>query len=59
MGCAGHVARMGGVELYTGFWWRNMRDPSHLEDPGIDGKILLKWIFKKWDGGMDLIDLAQ
>jgi hypothetical protein len=27
---------------------------------GIDGRIVLKWIFKKWDGvGMDWIDMAQ
>jgi len=29
-------------------------------DPGIDGRIILRWIFKKWDvGGMDWIELAQ
>jgi hypothetical protein len=30
-----------------------------LEDPVVDGMIILKWIFKKWDGGMDWIDMAQ
>ena len=32
---------------------------DHLEDPGIDKAIKLKWIFRKWDGGVDGIDLAQ
>jgi hypothetical protein len=30
-----------------------------LGDPGGDGSIMLKWIFKKWDGDMDWIELAQ
>jgi hypothetical protein len=30
-----------------------------LGDPDVDGRIISKWIFKKWDGGMDWIELAQ
>jgi hypothetical protein len=30
-----------------------------LGEAGVDGKIILKWIFKTWDGGMDWIELAQ
>jgi hypothetical protein len=30
-----------------------------LEDPDIDGRIILKWIFKKQNGGMDWVDLVQ
>jgi len=37
-----------------------MRERDHSEDPGIDGRIILRWIFRKWDaGGMDWIELAQ
>ena len=43
---AGHVARMGRLEIYTGFWWGNLRERDHLEHPGLDGRILLKWIFR-------------
>jgi hypothetical protein len=36
-----------------------MSEGNHLEDPGMGGRIILKCIFEKWDGGMDWIDLAQ
>jgi hypothetical protein len=41
-------------EVLTGILWGGLREGDHLEDPGIDGRIILKWIFKKWDGGHGL-----
>jgi hypothetical protein len=26
-----------------------VRERDHFEDPGVDGRIIKKWIFKKWD----------
>jgi len=31
-------------EVHTGFWWGNLRERDHLEDPGVDGRIILKWM---------------
>jgi hypothetical protein len=45
--------------VYTGFLWGNLKDKGHLEDPGLDWRIILRWIFRKWGGGADWIDLAQ
>jgi len=39
----------GGVELYTWFWWRNLMERDHFEDLGIDGKIIVRRVFRKWD----------
>jgi hypothetical protein len=36
--------------VHTGFWCGNPRERDHLEDLGVHGIIILKWIFKKWDG---------
>jgi hypothetical protein len=49
MRLAGHVARMGAREVHTGFWWGVLREGDDLGDPGVDGRIILKWILKKWD----------
>ena len=40
------------VKVYTGFWWENLRERDHLGDPGVDGRIMLSKIFRKWDVGV-------
>jgi hypothetical protein len=40
---------MGRGEAYTGFRYGNLRERDHLGDPGVDGKIILRWIFNKWN----------
>ena len=39
-------------EVYTGFWWGNLRERDHLEDPGVDGRILLRRTFRNWVVGV-------
>jgi hypothetical protein len=36
-------------EAYKGFCWANLRERDHLGYPGVDGRIILRRIFKKWD----------
>jgi hypothetical protein len=39
-------------------WVGKLRERDHLEDSVVDERIILRWIFRKWNGGMDWIDLA-
>jgi hypothetical protein len=42
---------MYGGEVHTGYWWGELRERNNFEGLGASGTIILKWIFKKWDGG--------
>jgi hypothetical protein len=43
-----------------GIFWEGgkLRERHHLQDQGVDGSIILKWIFKKYEEYVDCIDLA-
>jgi hypothetical protein len=36
--------------VHTAFWRGDLRERDHLQDLGVDGRIILKLIFKKYDG---------
>jgi hypothetical protein len=37
-------------EMCTGFWWASLREQDHWGDPDVDGRIILRWIVRKWEG---------
>ena len=37
--------------MHTGLLWGNLREGEHLEDSGVDGRIILKWTFERLNGG--------
>ena len=46
--------------MYTEFWWIDLSERNHLGDPGVDGRTILRLIFREVGcGGMDWIELAQ
>jgi len=38
--------------VYTGFWWGNLTKKDDLEETGVDRRIILRWICRKWDVGV-------
>jgi hypothetical protein len=47
---AGHVARVGETNDVCWIWWEFRRERGPLEDPGLGGRILLKWMFNRFGG---------
>ena len=46
------MARMGEGRGEHRFWWGNLRERDHWGDPDVDGRITLRWIFRKWGVGV-------
>jgi hypothetical protein len=46
------------IRVIIGFWRENLREEDHVEDSGIDGRVMIKYIFEMVRG-MDWIDLTQ
>ena len=36
--------------MCTRFWWGNLRERDHWRDQDVDGRIILRWILRKWEG---------
>ena len=47
----------GTEEVHTECYWGDLSEGDHLEDLGVEGSVILKWIFMKWNGAWT--DLAQ
>jgi hypothetical protein len=54
----GHVARIGEGRGDYRILVRKPQEKNHLEVPGVDDRMILRWIFRVWDGGMECITLG-
>jgi hypothetical protein len=47
---------LGRGKVCTGFWWGSLREGDHWGDPDVNGRIILRWNFKKWEGVVGIQD---
>jgi hypothetical protein len=52
--CLCFLLKRGRRDACIGFWCGNLRERDHWGDSGVDGRIILGWIFRKWDVGCGL-----
>jgi hypothetical protein len=45
--------------MHTVFWCGILRETGYFEESGVDWRIILRWVFRKWDGDVEWSDLAQ
>jgi hypothetical protein len=55
----GYIARVEERRGLCGILVGRPEGGDHLGDPGVDGRIILKWVCKTWGGGMNWINVSQ
>ena len=50
----GECSAFGGKRGVYRIWVGNLRERDHLGDPSVDERLIISWIFRKWDVGYGL-----
>jgi hypothetical protein len=40
------------ISIFYRVWWGKLREREHWGNSDVDGRIILKWIFRKWNVGI-------